>query len=202
MNAPVLVGSPGDVSRSLGDPVTRKYNLATAMGVFFLEGVTVIQYVRVIDGTDTAAIGRLMDTATTLAIGATLTALYTGTRGNTITAAVSASTKASTYRVVVNMPGQQAEVFDNIADAGVVLWQNIVSAINNGNSPSPRSSSLVIAMTGVGTAASNVVSSTAFTSGTDGTATSRMRTSLAWTATPACAKACTACTARAHRRAT
>jgi uncharacterized protein len=171
VNAPVLVGSPGDVSRNLGDPLVRKYDLATAMGVFFLEGATAIQYVRVTDGTDTAALGKLMDTATTPAIGATLTALYTGTRGNTITASVSAGTKASTYRVVINMPGQQAEVFDNIAGTAGTLWQNIVSAINNGNSPTRGPSSLVIATVGVGVAAPNITTAATFASGTDGTAT-------------------------------
>jgi hypothetical protein len=171
VNAPVLVGSPNDVAQWLGSPVVRKYDLATAMNVFFLQGATAVQYVRVTDGTDLAATGKLMDTNGTPAIGANLTAFYTGTRGNSITAAMTAGTKASTFKLTISLPGVQAEVFDNIPGTGAALWTNVVNAINNGQSNVRGPSQLVVATTGPATAAPNITTPAAFTTGTDGTST-------------------------------
>jgi hypothetical protein len=171
VNAPVLVGSPNDVAQWLGAKQVRKYDLATAMDVFFLQGATAIQYVRVTDGTDVAATGKLMDTNGTPAIGANLTAIYTGTRGNSIVASMAAGTKASTFKVTISLPGVQAEVFDNIAGSGAALWTNVVSAINNGQSNVRGPSQLVIATAGPATAAPNITTPNTFATGTDGTTT-------------------------------
>lgn len=170
-NTPVLVGSAADAQRLFGVQQTRKYDLASASAISFLVGAQNQRLVRVTDGTDTAATVNLMDVNGSPAIGATLTAMYTGTVGNTITAAVTAGTKASTYKLTINLPAYVSEVFDNIPGTGSTLWQNIVNAVNLGQSGIRGPSELCVATKGVGSALPNLVTAYTLAGGTDGTTT-------------------------------
>ena len=169
-NSPTLVGSPADAQRMFGVQQVRKYDLASAIAIGFQVGAYNQRIVRVTDGTDTAATANLMDTAATPAIGATLAGMYTGTVGNTLTAAISAGTKQSTFKLTITLPGYTPEVFDNIAGTGAAFWQNLVSAVNNGQSGTRGPSQLVVATIGAGTAAPNTSTTYTLSGGTDGTA--------------------------------
>jgi hypothetical protein len=168
VNSPTLVGSPSDVANYLGAAQVRTYDLPTHIGIAFLIGATAIKYVRVTDGTDTAATTTLKDTASTPLTGATLTALYTGTAGNAMTAAITAGTKASTYKLTITRPGITPEVFDNIAGTGAAFWQNLVNAVNNGQSNARGPSQNVVATIGPSITAPNIVTVYTLSGGTDG----------------------------------
>jgi hypothetical protein len=170
VNSATLIGSPGDVTQRFGTQSVRKYDLCTALAVSIQGGATNIRAVRVTDGTDTAATSTLKDTAA--AVGATLTAFYTGTLGNSLTATLAAGTASASWKLTVSLPGVLPEVFDNIAGTGLALWQNIVSAVNNGQSGVRGPSQLVIATVGATTLAPVANTQTiAFTAGTSGNAT-------------------------------
>jgi len=168
VNSAVLSGSRGDMLGNIGDNNVRKRDLATAVSAALQVGASNIMTVRVTDGTDTAATTTLVDTAA--AVGATLTALYTGTVGNTLTAAITAGSKASTFKLTINRPGFTSEIYDNIVGAGAAFWAALVSAVNNGISNQRGPSALVIATAGVSTAAPNITAASTFASGTDGAA--------------------------------
>lgn len=89
--------------------------------------------------------------------GAILTAKYTGSLGNSVSVTVgtgTGSTPASpTYKVTLQLPNQQAEVFDNIGGTGAALFQNIVNAVNLGQSGLRGPSQLAVATIGTGTVA-------------------------------------------------
>jgi hypothetical protein len=170
-NSPVTIGAPADAQRMFGSQQVRKYDLASALAIGFQVGAYNQRVVRVTDGTDTAATGNLMDTNGVPAIGATLTGIYTGTVGNSITAGITAGTKNSTFKLTVTLPGYTPEVFDNIAGSGATFWQNLVSAVNNGQSGTRGPSQLVVATIGVATAAPNTATTYTLASGTDGTTT-------------------------------
>ncbi len=169
VNSPTLIGSPGDASQNFGTQTVRKYDLCTAIAVSIQGGASNIRAVRVTDGTDTAATSTLKDTA--VATGATLTAFYTGTLGNSLSATLSAGAAASSWKLVVSLPGVAPEVFDNITGTGLALWQNIVSAVNNGQSGIRGPSQLVIATVGASSTAPVATQTVAFTSGTSGNTT-------------------------------
>ncbi|SEC24985.1 hypothetical protein SAMN05216178_3976 [Pseudomonas saponiphila] len=169
VNSPTLIGSPGDASQNFGIQTVRKYDLCTAIAISIQGGASNIRAVRVTDGTDTAATSTLKDTAT--ATGATLTAFYTGTLGNSLSATLSAGAAASSWKLVVSLPGVAPEVFDNITGTGLGLWQNIVSAVNNGQSGIRGPSQLVIATVGASSTAPATTQTVTFTSGTSGNAT-------------------------------
>jgi hypothetical protein len=170
VGSPMLIGSPGDAAEKIGAQQVRKYDLATAVAISIGLGAANIRAVRVTDGTDIAATSTLKDTAA--AVGATLTAFYTGTLGNSLSATLSAGTAPSSWKLVISLPGVSPEVFDNITGSGLVLWQNIVSAVNNGQSGIRSASQLVIATVGVSILAPVAIGQTiAFTAGTDGATT-------------------------------
>ncbi|WP_047305138.1 tail protein [Pseudomonas fluorescens] len=169
VNSPTLIGSPGDASQNFGTQSVRKYDLCTAIAVSIQGGASNIRAVRVTDGTDTAATSALKDTAA--ATGVTLTAFYTGTLGNSLSATLSAGAAASSWKLVVSLPGVAPEVFDNITGTGLALWQNIVSAVNNGQSGIRGPSQLVIATVGASSVAPAATQTVAFTSGTSGNST-------------------------------
>lgn len=171
VNSAFLIGSDTDQSLYLGSPQVRKYDLSTAVSISLQLGASNLNCVRVTDGTDVAASIALKDVATTPATGMTLTAIYTGTRGNTIQAAITAGTAVNSYKLTINLPGQSAEVFDNITGTGATLWQNIVSAVNNGQTSVRSASQLAIATIGTGTALPNVASTYTMAGGTDGATT-------------------------------
>ncbi|UZJ58556.1 phage tail protein [Pseudomonas sp. KU26590] len=170
VNSATLIGSPGDATQRFGTQTVRKYDLCTALAVSIQGGASNIRAVRVTDATDTAATSTLKDTAA--ATGATLTAFYTGTLGNSLSATLAAGTAASSWKLTVSLPGVSPEVFDNITGAGLTLWQNIVSAVNNGQSGIRGPSQLVIATVGATALAPVAVTQTiAFTAGTSGNTT-------------------------------
>ncbi|WP_217548815.1 phage tail protein [Pantoea sp. GbtcB22] len=171
VNSAFLIGSDTDQALYLGSPQIRKYDLSTAVSISLQLGATNLNCVRVTDGTDVAASIPLKDVASTPATGMTLTAIYTGTRGNSIQAAITAGTAVNSYKLTINLPGQSAEVFDNITGTGAALWQNMVNAVNNGQTSVRSASQLSIATIGTGTALPNVASTYTMTGGTDGAAT-------------------------------
>lgn len=170
VNSATLIGSPGDASQKFGTQAVRKYDLCTAIAVSIQGGASNIRAVRVTDGTDTAATSTLKDTAA--ATGATLTAFYTGTLGNSLSATLAIGSAASSWKLTISLPGVSPEVFDNITGSGLALWQNIVSAVNNGQSGIRGPSQLVVATVGVTTLAPVALTQTvAFTTGTSGNTT-------------------------------
>lgn len=115
----------------------------------------------------------------TFATGLTLTAVYTGSLGNSLAYAISAGSNstpaAPTYKLTLTLPGQLPEVFDNIGGTGNAIYQNMVSAINLGQSGLRGPSELVVAtagaatlapMTGTGTLAGGTDGATTITSAT------------------------------------
>jgi hypothetical protein len=170
VNSATLVGSPGDASQKFGTQTVRKYDLCTALAVSIQLGASNIRAVRVTDGTDTAATSALKDTAA--ATGATLTAYYTGTLGNSLSATLATGSAASSWKLTISLPGVSPEVFDNITGSGLALWQNIVSAVNNGQSGVRGPSQLVVATVGATTLAPVALTQTVvFTTGTSGNTT-------------------------------
>lgn len=170
VNSATLIGSPGDASLKFGTQTVRKYDLCTAIAVSIQVGASNIRAVRVTDGTDTAATSTLKDTAA--ATGATLTAFYTGTLGNSLSATLATGSAASSWKLTVSLPGVAPEVFDNITGTGLALWQNIVSAVNNGQSGVRGPSQLVVATVGATTLAPVALTQTvAFATGTSGNTT-------------------------------
>ncbi len=171
VNAPFLIGSASDQARYVGNAQVRKYDLATAVTVALQSGAQNINAVRVTDGTDIAASVTLKDGASTPVTGATLTAIYTGTLGNTIQASITSGTAQSTYKLTIYLPGQNPEIFDNIAGSGATFWANLVSAVNNGQTSVRSASQLAIATIGTSSAAPNITTTYTMTSGTDGATT-------------------------------
>ncbi len=169
VGAATLVGSPGDASQKFGTQVVRKYDLCTAIAVSIQGGASNIRAVRVTDGTDTAATSTLKDTAA--AIGVTLTAYYTGTLGNSLSTTLSAGSAASSWKLVISLPGVAPEVFDNITGTAGALWANIVNAVNNGQAATRGPSQLVIASAGASVLAPVATQTIVFTSGTSGNTT-------------------------------
>jgi hypothetical protein len=115
-------------------------------------------------------------TSTLAVAGAVLTAKYTGSLGNTLVATLASGTQAGTYKVILALPGQVPEVFDNIG-LGLTanpLWVAIAAAINSGSSGLRGPSNFVTATAGAGTTAPMVGTTgqtQSFTAGTDGTTT-------------------------------
>lgn len=105
--------------------------------------------------------------------GPALTAKYTGSLGNTLVATLSAGSQASTQKVVLGLPGQVPEVFDNIGAglSGNALWVAVAAAINSGISGLRGPSNFATAVAGSGTglpAVGTTGQSQTFTGGTDG----------------------------------
>lgn len=166
VNSPVTLGSLGDAVRAFGNVQARKYDLTTAIWAAVLNGANNIRAVRVTDGTDSAA------TVAVGSTGVTITAKYTGTLGNQIQYSLAVGTKAGTWKVVLGLPGQAPEIYDNIAPGltGNAVWQAIAAAINTGIGALRGPSQLVVATAGASTAAPTAGSGT-LSGGTDGTTT-------------------------------
>lgn len=171
VNSPFLIGSTSDMQQYLGSQQVRKYDLATAVAISLQMNASNIRAVRVTDGTDIAASAALKDTAGTPATGATLSAIYTGTRGNSLQASISSGTAPNSFKLTVSLTGLSPEVYDNLTGTGATFWQNLVSAVNNGQYGIVGPSKLVVATIGVSTAAPNVSTTYTFAGGTDGATT-------------------------------
>ena len=164
VNTPVIIGNAQMYYGAFGPVQARKYDLGTQVSTAIQQGANNFRCVRVTDGTDAAA------TSTGVASCITFTALYTGSLGNNLTVAISAGSKASTYRAVVAMPGYQAEVFDNISGTGNAFWVALAAAINTGNGLTRGASQLITATAAAGTTAPTAATYT-FSGGIDGVAT-------------------------------
>lgn len=171
VNAPTIVGNMADYARNFGAIQNRLYDMGTAVAAAVLQGANNFRCVRVTDGTDTAASIAIKDTTTPTAVtGMTATAKYTGTLGNSVSVQVATGSAASSYKVIVTLPGQTPEVFDNISGTGATLWTNMVNAINNGQVGARGPSQIIVATVGTATAGPATASYT-LTGGTDGVST-------------------------------
>lgn len=164
VNSPAIVGSMAQYAQTFGAIQARKYDLGTAVAAAVLQGAQNMRCVRVTDGTDLAASIVIQTTCLTL------TSFYTGTLGNSCVATIAAGSAANTSKITIAMPGQQAEVFDNIAGSANALWVNMAAAINQGQYGIRGPSKLVVASAGVGTTAPTLASYT-LAGGTDGATT-------------------------------
>ncbi len=169
-NSYVMGASFDDFLRSFGALINRTYDLGTATALAILQGAQAFRWVRVTDGTDAAATADLMDTAATPAEGALLTAMYTGSTGNGFTAAITAGSVSGTYTLTISRPGYPSEVFANIAGTGSAFWQNLVNAVNQGQSLLRGPSATVIASLPAtqSTSAPNTTSTYTLAGGLDG----------------------------------
>lgn len=163
VNSPTTGSTYADYKTKFGPAINRKYDLGRSVAMAALQGANNFRFVRVTDGTDVAASGMLGTT------GVTLTAKYTGTVGNTIVATLSAGSQAGSWRIVLAIPGQTPELFDNLAAGltGNAVWAAIAAGINNGSSVLRGPSQLVVATAGASTAAP-VAGSVTLANGTDG----------------------------------
>lgn len=169
VNAPVIgLGNPAQVQAMFGPITNRTRDIATAADVYSQNFVRSMTFVRVTDGTDTAAQIVVMDSAATPAAGLTLTGKYTGVVGNTFTAAVTTGTKSGTYKLTLTRSGFVPESWDNIAGTGAALWTAMAAAVNSGIPGSSGPSQNFVAAAGASTAAPNTSSTYAATGGTDG----------------------------------
>lgn len=160
----MIVGSMAQYSSIFGALQNRKYDMGTAVAIAAQQGASNFRCVRVTDGTDAAA------TIVVPTAAITLTALYTGTLGNSLTVAISAGSKAATWRAVIGIAGYQPEVFDNVPGTANAFWVNLAAAINSGNSALRGPSNYIVATAGAGTTAP-AAATYALTGGTDGVAT-------------------------------
>jgi len=161
---PVIVATMSDYAQSFGPVMTRKHDMGTQVATAVQQGAQNFRCVRVSDGTDTAAQTVLQ--ATTV----TFTALHTGTLGNLVMLAMTAGSRANTWRLTVSLPGLQPEVYDNISGAGALFWTGLARAVNEGQGPQRGPSQLIVANAGGAIIPPNGFSLTlgATTAGTDG----------------------------------
>ena len=141
VNSPAIFSGVADYAQKFGPIQARKYDMGTAVATASLQGAANFRGVRVTDGTDVAAsttitlanaalatalanainngIGGLRGPSQLVVASAstatlTLTAKYTGSLGNTLQAITGPGSAASSSKIVIAMPGQLPEVFDNV----------------------------------------------------------------------------------------
>lgn len=161
---PVIIGNMAGYASAFGSIVARKYDMGTAVATAVQQGASNFRCVRVTDGTDVQATAAIQSNCIVV------TALYSGSLGNQLQVTIGTGSKAGTFRAVVGLPNQVAEVFDNISGTGNAFWVNLASAINNGTTLTRGPSNYVTAAAGVGTAAPSLASYT-LSGGTDGATT-------------------------------
>lgn len=171
VNQPVVLGSIADYTNAFGSIVARKYDLGTPIVCAQQQGAASFVGVRVTDGTDVSATYALLYSNSSYPM--LLTAVCSGTRGNQINLELMAGTRSGTWKLTLQMPGQLAEVFDNIdATAGnPAFWANLTNAVNGGTGPTRGPSALCVAIAGNGpTTAPQAISNQYLLGGTDGAA--------------------------------
>lgn len=171
VNQPVVFGTMADYSRAFGPVVARKYDLGTQVACAVQQGAAAMVGVRVTDGSDTAANYALFYSQPTSSYPVLLTAIYTGSQGNRIALTLVNGSKSGSWKLVLQMPGGLAEVFDNIdGSAGAAaFWGNLAQAVNVGTGPTRGPSGLCIASLGGGTTAPpGALSNQTLISGSDG----------------------------------
>lgn len=171
VNQPVVASTMADYAASFGPVMPRNYDMDTQVATAVQQGASNFRCVRVTDGTDTAASYALFYAAGAYPIE--LIASCTGSLGNSIGVTLSAGSQAGTWRLTLTLPGLTPEQFDNIAaPSNAAFWENLVSAVNNGNSPLRGPSRLIVASLGTATAtAPQYLSNQFLLGGTDGATT-------------------------------
>ncbi len=144
---PVIAATMADYAANFGPVMARRYDMGTPLAVAVQQGAANFRCVRVTDGTDTAAQWQIP--GTTFAF----TAIYSGALGNSIVASLGAGSRLGTWRLTLTLPGLPPEVFDNVGGAGVVFWQTLALAVNNGQGVVRGPSQLVVANAGTSAAA-------------------------------------------------
>lgn len=169
VNQAVVFGNLAQLGQTFGPPVMRKFDLGTHVATAAAQGATSFIGVRVSDGTDTAANYAML--YSNGIYPALLTALYTGSLGNRIGIQLAQGSRAQSWKLVLTMPGQIPEVYDNIdASAGpAAFWTNLVNAVNQGSGVFRGPSQLVVASLGTGTSiAPAAIAQQSLLLGTDG----------------------------------
>jgi hypothetical protein len=164
---PTIVATMADYAVNFGSVMPRKYDMGTQVATAVLQGASNFRCVRVTDGTDTAAQLGLFYTGSSGPL--VLTARYTGSLGSQIVVTFSAGSQANSWRMSVALPGLAPEVFDNIGGTGETFYQNLVSAVNNGNGALRGPSQIIVAALGNSFTAAPVAQSYSFLYGTLGT---------------------------------
>ena len=153
VNQPVVFGTMADYNRAFGAVLVRRYDLGTQVACAVQQGATTMVGVRVTDGSEIAANYALLYSSGTGTYPLLLVANYTGSQGNQIGLTLTNGSRPGSWKLVLQMPGNLAEVFDNI-DASTgndSFWADLVQAINNGSSPIRGPSALCLASLGSGT---------------------------------------------------
>jgi len=139
VGTPVTAGSMSNYYSAFGPLMPRKYDMGTQFATAVQQGAQSFICVRATDGTDTAASAIFPGTAVTL------TALYTGSLGNQIAATLKSGSLPGSWALVIQFPGHQPEIFDNIGGSGAQFWQALSEAVNQGVGV-PRGPSAVITL--------------------------------------------------------
>lgn len=171
VNQPVVFGTMAEFSTAFGPVMVRKFDLGTQVACAVQQGASAMVSVRVTDGSDTAANYALLYNSSTNGFPLMLTAIYTGSLGNQIGLALTSGSRSGTWKLVLQMPGSLAEVFDNIdSSAGTAaFWANLIQAVNNGTGPTRGPSALCVASLGSATTtAPQIISNQSLLGGTDG----------------------------------
>ena len=151
VNQPVVLGSIADYNAAFGAVLPRQYDLGTPLVCAQQQGASAFVGVRVTDGTDVSATYALLYANGTYPM--LLTAVCSGTTGNQVSLALAVGSRTGSWKLTLQMPGQLAEVFDNVdATAGAAtFWLNLASAVNNGLGSTRGPSALCVAIVGNGT---------------------------------------------------
>ncbi|NHN88863.1 phage tail protein [Acetobacter conturbans] len=171
INTPVVFGTSVERIAAFGPMQQSSYDLATTVSTAILQGASDFVGVRVTDGTDSPASVSVVaekDSTTTQII---LNSKYTGSYGNNITFQILSGSAPNTWKIIVAIPTQIPEVFDNISANGgnPAFWSTLVSAINSGQSSVRGPSQIVVASLGTDTTvAPAAIATTPLTGGTDG----------------------------------
>jgi hypothetical protein len=164
---PVIVGSMAEYVQNFGPIMPRKYDMGTPVAAAVQQGGQNFRCVRVSDGSDTAAqLGLFYNNSSDGPL--VLTARYTGSYGNQIGGAFLPGSQPNTWRISISLPGFTPEIFDNIGGTGQTFWQNLVNAINNGQSTQRGSSQLVVASLGNAFSAMPTAGTFSFSFGSSG----------------------------------
>ncbi len=169
VNQPVVLGGMADYVVAFGSLRTETYDLGTPIACAEQQGASSFIGIRVTDGSDVAANYALL--YSTAGYPLLLTAVCTGSRGNLIGVTLGAGSRSGSWKLTLQMPGQLAEVFDNLdaSQGNAVFWSNLARAVNNGTGATRGPSALCIAVAGtaIGTAPTSI-SGQYLLNGTDG----------------------------------
>ena len=151
VNQPVTVGSMADYARGFGAIQARRFDMGTQVATAVQQGAQSFRCVRVTDGTDAAANYAMFYGNGGYPV--LLTARYSGSLGNQVGLALQPGSAAGSWRLILGLPGQVAETFNNLAaPTPAALWQNLVNAVNLGLGPLRGPSQLCVASLGSATA--------------------------------------------------